>query len=75
MKEYKVIKNLSDEKLASAYKEMKAGELPSGNKSIVRTLQGELYREVGKTVPLTSIMYHVAMEMLDRLLYSKMIKG
>lgn len=66
MKEYKAIKNMSDEGLIKAYKELKLDKLPKGNESIVRSLQGELYREENKVIPLVSVQYHVAMEMVGR---------
>jgi len=65
---YNVIKNLPDAKLKEAYKELKAGSLQKD--SLVRKLQSELFHEnksnhVG-TVPLGSVKYHIAMEMLER---------
>lgn len=66
MKEYKAIKNMSDEGLIKAYKELQLDKLPKGNESILRSLQGELYREKNKTVPLVNVQYYVAMEMVGR---------
>lgn len=66
MTKYKAIKNMSDESLINAYKELKLDKLPKGNESIVRSLQGELYREKNETVSLVSVQYHVAMEMIER---------
>lgn len=61
------IKELSNEKLENAYKELKADKLPSGKESIVRNLQNELYRENGKVISLVSTKYKIAMEMAERL--------
>ena len=65
MTTYNAVKKLSDEQLKDAYAELKNG-LPKGNESIVRSLQGELYHENSKTVSLRSVMYQVAMEVIDR---------
>lgn len=63
---YKAIENLSDDVLKQAYDELKEG-LPKGNESIVRRLQSELHHENnGYTIPLNTVMYRVAMEMLKR---------
>lgn len=65
MTTYNAVKNLDNEKLQQALTELKSG-LPKGNESIVRSLQSELYHENGKTVSLQSVMYQVAMEVIER---------
>lgn len=65
MTTYNVVKSLSDDQLKNAYSELKNG-LPKGNDSIVRSLQSELYHENGKTVSLSSTMYHISMEVIER---------
>lgn len=63
---YNVIKELPNEQLVVAYKELKTGKLPPGNHSTVRQLQVDLYHENDRAVPLSSVQYRVAMEMLER---------
>ena len=65
MTTYNAVKKLSDEQVKTAYAELKNG-LPKGIASIVRSLQSELCHENSKTVPLRSVMYQVAMEVIER---------
>lgn len=63
-KTFKAIEQLPNDQLKEAYKEMKLGTLKKD--SIARKLQSKLYHENKEVIALTTVKYHIAMEMLER---------
>lgn len=66
MKNFQTVKEMNNSDLLNAYKELKMENLPAGENSVVRALQGRLFKSEGKTISLDRVKYAVAMEMLER---------